>query len=69
MPILEYHCHTCGDKFTKLVRSSTEPPPVCCETHTVRMVSALARTSGNWAGTPDKKWFEEKAEKTEKAPQ
>jgi predicted nucleic acid-binding Zn ribbon protein len=67
MPILEYECVLCGERSTKLVRRATDPP-VCCNGFMKLQVSAPARTSGNWAGTPDKKWFEEKAEKTEKAP-
>jgi hypothetical protein len=62
MPILEYKCCLCGERTTKLFRGASEPPQ-CCTYPMALQVSAPARTSGNWAGTPDKKWFEEKAEK------
>lgn len=30
MPIYEYRCQKCGEKFDKLVRSSAEPQTVTC---------------------------------------
>jgi len=30
MPIYEYRCQECGEKFEKLIRSSTDQTELCC---------------------------------------
>jgi putative FmdB family regulatory protein len=51
MPIFEYQCDDCGNKFEKLVRQSVEAAavdcPSCGRDHVTTQVSSFAaRTSG-----------------------
>jgi putative FmdB family regulatory protein len=49
MPIFEYLCDDCGNKFEKLVRRSAEADgvecPSCGHDHVTTQVSSLARTA------------------------
>jgi putative FmdB family regulatory protein len=47
MPIYEYGCEACGERFDKLVRSMSQEPaevvcPACQSTETRRLISAPA---------------------------
>ena len=50
MPIYEYRCESCGDKFEKLVRRSTDVPeagcPSCGEKHLEQQYSTFAARGG-----------------------
>jgi len=48
MPIYEYICHECQERFEKLVRQSQNAPsfpacPVCDSTNTERVMSSFAQ--------------------------
>jgi putative FmdB family regulatory protein len=52
MPVYEYRCESCGERFDKLVRSiHREPPevhcPACQGTGVVRLISAPVVHSGS----------------------
>jgi putative FmdB family regulatory protein len=49
MPIYEYRCQDCGEKFEKLVRSSTDPADLICPncgSKQAEKVPSLFGTSG-----------------------
>jgi len=55
MPVYEYKCELCGERFDKLVRSiHQEPPevrcPACQGTEVVRLISAPVVHSGGEGG-------------------
>jgi putative FmdB family regulatory protein len=55
MPIFEYKCDDCGEKFEKLVRGGDQVQcPQCGESHLTTQFSRLARTDSSqtlrWAG-------------------
>jgi putative FmdB family regulatory protein len=56
MPIYEYHCPSCGEKFEKLVRFGSDAPvhcPICAGNSPERLISAFAHTgAGAGASTP-----------------
>jgi putative FmdB family regulatory protein len=57
MPVYEYECESCGERFDKLVRSMRqEPPEVACPacqgTEVRRLLSAPVVHSGGGAGEP-----------------
>ncbi|MDP9053532.1 MAG: zinc ribbon domain-containing protein [Acidobacteriota bacterium] len=58
MPIYEYRCESCGDKFEKLVRRASEAVeagPSCGEKHLEQQYSTFAArggSSGNDSFTP-----------------
>jgi putative FmdB family regulatory protein len=48
MPIYEFECRQCGNRFETLVRESTKPScPSCQGTDLARLLSAFAVGSGN----------------------
>lgn len=55
MPIYEYECSTCGERFDKLIRSLSRIPaeipcPACQSSETRRLISAPAIRSGDGGG-------------------
>ena len=56
MPVYEYRCESCGERFDKLVRSIHQAPsevscPACEETEVVRLISApVVHAGGEGAG-------------------
>lgn len=54
MPIYEYHCPNCGEKFEKLVRFGSDAPVYCpnCDSNTPeRLISQFAQV-GSASGSP-----------------
>jgi len=51
MPIYEYRCEACGDKFEKFVRRAEDAPeagcPACGEKHLKQEYSTFAARGGN----------------------
>jgi putative FmdB family regulatory protein len=51
MPIYEYKCRECGDRFEKLVRSASQEQetqcPACCSPNVARQMSVCARVGGD----------------------
>lgn len=55
MPIYEYECITCGERFDKLIRSLSRMPveiicPACQSSETRRLISAPAIRTGEGSG-------------------
>lgn len=55
MPIYEYECITCGERFDKLIRSLSRMPaeiacPACRSIETRRLISAPAIRTGDGGG-------------------
>ncbi|NJN99680.1 MAG: zinc ribbon domain-containing protein [Anaerolineales bacterium] len=55
MPIYEYECTTCGERFDKLIRSLSRMPaeiicPACQSSETRRLISAPAVRTGEGGG-------------------
>ena len=55
MPLYEYHCQDCGQKFEKLVRIGHRDQEVICRlcgsSRTKRAISLFATRSGSAAGS------------------
>ena len=55
MPIYEYRCNKCGQRFEKLIRSVNQPPeiicPQCHSRQVQRLISAPAVHTGGEAGS------------------
>ena len=52
MPIYEYVCRDCGDKFEKLIRAGADKPNVACpacESHAVERQISVCCTVGGGA--------------------
>lgn len=54
MPIYEYRCDECGEKFDKLIRSVNQPPEISCphcqSRQVQRLISAPAVHTGSEGG-------------------
>jgi putative FmdB family regulatory protein len=55
MPVYEYRCESCGERFEKLVRSIRQEPrevrcPACQDTEVRRLISAPVVHSGSVGG-------------------
>lgn len=52
MPLYEYRCQLCGERFEKLIRSSTTPSQVVCPTCASAAVERAFSTFATAGGAP-----------------
>jgi len=59
MPLYEFRCRQCGERFEKLVRSSSEPEyPKCPQCGTRAVERLRTRFGNNGTSQPEKELYE-----------